>query len=86
MSIYSRRAPRNRPPLPRPKTTTKTKQDQDGRDVGVAGGVERLASRALSSQPLAAFDWSPDRLGLFVAAAYDQALRVGVVTKLHTLL
>ena len=52
---------------------------------GVAGSMERVAERSLSTQPLTALDWSPDKLGLFCCAALDQTLRVGFVTRLHTL-
>jgi hypothetical protein len=41
----------------------------------VAGSVELLASRAVSSQPVASLDWSPDKEGLFCCAAFDQTLR-----------
>ena len=49
-------------------------------DLGVAGSVELINSRNLSSQPIASFDWSPDKEGLFVCAAFDQAVRVGICT------
>ncbi|KAK9838309.1 hypothetical protein WJX81_003592 [Elliptochloris bilobata] len=52
---------------------------------GVAGSVERIAERGLSTQPLTALDWSPDKLGLFCCTALDQTLRVGFATKLHLL-
>jgi hypothetical protein len=58
-------------------------QDQDGQELGVAGSCELLSHKALSSQPVNAFDWSPDRRGLFVCSALDQCLRVGIVTKLE---
>jgi hypothetical protein len=58
-------------------------QDQDGCELGVAGSLEALSHAALSSQPVNSFDWSPDRLGLFVCSAFDQCLRVGIVTKLE---
>ncbi len=56
-----------------------------GAKRGVAGTLERVAERSVSSQPLTAFDWSPDRLGLFCCTALDQTLRVGFVTKLQNL-
>ena len=68
---------KKQPPPPPPP------QDQDGREMGVAGSLERLAAKALSSQPVNSFDWSPDRLGLFVCSSFDQCVRVGVVTKLE---
>ena len=58
-------------------------QDADGVEAGVAGSMELLASRAMSTQPIAGFDWSPDKEGLFCCAAFDQCIRVGIVTKLN---
>eukprot|EP00882_Tetradesmus_deserticola_P026671 GHRQ01029446.1.p1 GENE.GHRQ01029446.1~~GHRQ01029446.1.p1 ORF type:complete len:182 (+),score=54.70 GHRQ01029446.1:53-547(+) len=60
-------------------------KDQDGKELGVAGSVQQLAQRSLSSQPVNSFDWSPDKQGLFVCSALDQCLRVGFVTKLNKL-
>ncbi|KAI8473700.1 MAG: WD40-repeat-containing domain protein [Monoraphidium minutum] len=59
-------------------------KDQDGCELGVAGSLEQLAHKSLSSQPVNSFDWSPNRQGLFVCSAFDQCVRVGVVTKLET--
>lgn len=53
-------------------------------ELGVAGSVELLASRSVSSQPVSSLDWSPDKEGLFCCCAFDQTLRVGIVTKLRT--
>lgn len=53
--------------------------------MGVAGSLEQLAHKGLSSQPVNSFDWSPDREGLFCCSAFDQCVRVGVVTKLNKL-
>jgi hypothetical protein len=58
-------------------------QDQDGKELGVAGKMQQLCQRNLSSQPINSFDWSPDKQGLFVCSAFDQCLRVGFVTKLE---
>lgn len=58
-------------------------QDADGSDLGVAGTLELLADRNVSTQPIASFDWSPDKEGLFVSGSFDQCIRVGVVTKLN---
>lgn len=51
----------------------------------MAGSMEQLAVRPLSTQPVNAFAWSPDKQGLFVCSAFDQCLRVGFVTKLNKL-
>ena len=58
-------------------------KDAEGIPRGVAGRAELLNARVVSSQPLVAWDWSPDKEGLAVAAALDQTLRVFIVTKLH---
>jgi len=60
-------------------------KDPDGNPMGVAGTVELVATKNLSTQPICAFDWSPDKEGLCVMASFDQAVRVGVVTKLNKL-
>jgi hypothetical protein len=58
-------------------------QDQEGKDVGVAGSMQQLSSKQLSTQPINAFSWSPDKQGLFVSSSFDQCIRVGFVTKLN---
>jgi WD40 repeat protein len=58
-------------------------KDHEGVELGVAGSVELLSTRNFSSQPIASFDWSPDKEGLFVCGSFDQSIRVGVVTKLN---
>eukprot|EP00500_Bicosoecida_sp_ms1_P007240 CAMPEP_0203824502 /NCGR_PEP_ID=MMETSP0115-20131106/51911_1 /ASSEMBLY_ACC=CAM_ASM_000227 /TAXON_ID=33651 /ORGANISM="Bicosoecid sp, Strain ms1" /LENGTH=358 /DNA_ID=CAMNT_0050733541 /DNA_START=188 /DNA_END=1264 /DNA_ORIENTATION=- len=62
---------------------TLTDKDAEGREVGNIGSVELLNARVLASQPIVAFDWSPDKEGLAVACALDQTVRVFIVTKLH---
>jgi hypothetical protein len=58
-------------------------QDQEGKDLGVAGSMQQLSSKQLSTQPINAFSWSPDKQGLFVCSSFDQCIRVGFVTKLN---
>ncbi len=53
--------------------------------VGVPGELQLINESPLAEQPIASFDWSPDKAGLFACAAFDQQLRIGVVTKLNTL-
>jgi hypothetical protein len=61
-------------------------KDQDGAELGVAGTLEVVARKdGFAEQAVNAFDWSPDRRGLFASAALDQCLRVGIVTKLDRL-
>lgn len=48
---------------------------------GVAGTMELLNSRNISTQPISCFDWSPDKEGLAVCGSFDQMVRVVIVTK-----
>ncbi|XP_076809462.1 dynein axonemal assembly factor 10-like [Clavelina lepadiformis] len=56
---------------------------EDGVKTGVAGSLQYLQNATLSTQPVCGMDWSPDKLGLAVCVAFDQALRVIIVTKLN---
>ena len=58
------------------------KHGKDGAAIGVAGSVELLNSRVISTQPITSFDWSPDREGLCCMSSLDQTLRVYILTKL----
>lgn len=49
---------------------------------GVIGKVLQLSKQTVSTQPICSFDWNRDKEGLAVTGAFDQALRVIVVTKL----
>ncbi|KND01686.1 uncharacterized protein SPPG_03481 [Spizellomyces punctatus DAOM BR117] len=60
----------------------RSKKDAKGVSEGVAGSVDLINDAHVAEQPVAAFDWSPDKQGLCVFAAFDQAVRVGIVTKL----
>lgn len=59
--------------------------DADGNKEGVAGKLQMVSAVTLSSQPVHSFDWHPDKLGLAVAGAFDQSVRVLITTKLNTL-
>ena len=61
----------------------RVEQDGDGVDMGVAGTLNLLQNVTLSTQPISSFDWSPDKMGLCVSTAFDQTLRVIIVTKLN---
>ena len=63
----------------------RAKKDENGEDVGVAGTIEHLACKSMSSQPICSFDWSPDKQGLCCMGSFDQCVRVGYVTKLNKL-
>lgn len=60
------------------------RKDDKGEEVGVAGSLQLLQNVGMSTQPISSLDWSPDKLGLGVATAFDQTLRVIVCTKLNT--
>jgi WD repeat-containing protein 92 len=63
--------------------SARAKKDKEGKhDVGVTGSLERLQTATVAEQPVGAFDWSPDKLGLCAFAGFDQAIRVGLVTRL----
>ena len=51
--------------------------------MGVVGEVEGVASQMLSSQPIHSIDWHADKLGLGVTTAFDQTVRVVLVTRLN---
>lgn len=57
--------------------------DSDGIPYGVIGEVQQLQNSVLSDQPITAFDWCVDKLGLAVCSAYDQSVRVLITTKLN---
>jgi hypothetical protein len=50
-------------------------KEPDGEVVGVVG----------SSQPVSAADWHSGKAGLFVAAAYDQTVSVGMASRVNAL-
>ena len=58
-------------------------KDAEGVPMGVVGSMELLNSKSISTQPVSCFDWSPDKEGLAVCGAFDQMVRVIIVTKLH---
>ena len=72
LNIYKYHYPKNRV----------GKHSQDGTPIGIAGSVELLNSRVLSTQPIVSFDWSPDRAGLACMSALDQTMKIYIVTKL----
>ncbi|XP_065682235.1 dynein axonemal assembly factor 10 isoform X2 [Hydra vulgaris] len=64
--------------------SSRTTEDSDGMLIGVIGTVAKLQNVTLSTQPIASFDWCPEKTGLAVCTSFDQALRVLIVTKLNT--
>lgn len=59
--------------------------EEDGEEVGVVGRLNLLQRTTCSSQPISSLDWSHDKQGLAVCTAFDQTLRVLLVTKLNLL-
>lgn len=62
---------------------TRTMMAKDNVPMGVAGSVELLNSKVISSQPIVSLDWSPDKEGLCVLSCLDQTIRSYIVTKLN---
>lgn len=58
---------------------------EDGKAEGIMGTVEPVADMMMSTQPIHSIDWHPDKLGLGVCTAFDQCVRVLLVTKLNKL-
>lgn len=63
---------------------SRVRKDTAGNEMGVAGSLQLLQNVGMSTQPISSLDWSPDKLGLAVSTAFDQTVRVIVVTKLNT--
>lgn len=58
-------------------------KDSDGIPYGVPGELSLLQNSNLSDQPISAFDWCCDKIGLSVCSAFDQTIRVLITTKLN---
>merc|ERR1711869_9201 len=58
-------------------------EDGDGVKKGVAGTLELVNSREISTQPIVSYDWHQNKQGLAVFAALDQTIRVIICTKLN---
>lgn len=63
----------------------RAEKDTDEQLMGVPGTLSLVQNAVISTQPINAFDWSPDKEGLCVCTAFDQTVRVLIVTKLKTL-
>jgi WD40 repeat protein len=61
----------------------RTIEDGDGVQKGVAGSLELVNSKEISTQPIVSFDWHQNKQGLAVFAALDQTIRVIICTKLN---
>ena len=58
------------------------KDPQTGEAKGVAGTVEELNKAKIGDQPVNSLDWNKSREGLLACSAFDQSLRIMLVTKL----
>ncbi|KAA6395632.1 MAG: hypothetical protein EZS28_008842 [Streblomastix strix] len=58
---------------------------EDGKAVGVMGEIKHIQNQIISTQPIHTIDWHPGWFGLGTCTAFDQCVRVVVVTKLNTL-
>lgn len=56
---------------------------QTGLARGIVGTQQVLNDAEVSSQPVVAWDWHPQKTGLAVCASLDQQIRLTVVTKLN---
>ena len=63
----------------------RAEKDSDEQLMGVPGTVQLVQNAVMSTQPINSFDWSPDKEGLCVCTAFDQTVRVVIVTKLKSL-
>lgn len=57
-------------------------KDTDGLEYGVPGELSLIQNSTLSDQPIIAYDWCSDKIGLSVCASFDQTVRVLITTKL----
>ncbi|CAL8086672.1 unnamed protein product [Calicophoron daubneyi] len=75
-------------PAKRKRTVKEPAPDGHG-DVevpqGVIGSLSQLQNVTLATQPVNSLDWCADKLGLAVCVAFDQAIRLLIVTKLNKL-
>ncbi|XP_072379790.1 dynein axonemal assembly factor 10-like isoform X2 [Diabrotica undecimpunctata] len=61
----------------------RVEKDADGIPYGIPGEISCLQNSTLSDQPITSFDWCVDKQGLAVCSAFDQTIRVLIVTKLN---
>jgi hypothetical protein len=57
--------------------------DDNGLKKGVIGNLTLLNNKEVTSQPIIAYDWHPDKLGLSCMVALDQSVKVFITTKLN---
>lgn len=58
--------------------------DSEQRPYGVAGSVSMVTKQSIATQPLSSWDWNKEKQGLACCTAFDQTLRVLLITKLNT--
>ena len=60
-------------------------QNKGDNPQGKSGRLEKVQDCQVAEQPISGFDWSPDKLGLAVATAFDQKVRLLAFTQLNNL-
>lgn len=65
-----------------PERSLKDPNSKGGESKGVAGTIQELNKVKIGDQPVNALDWNRSREGLLACAAFDQTLRIMLVTKL----
>ncbi|CAG0897899.1 unnamed protein product [Darwinula stevensoni] len=63
---------------------SRVQDSSDGNQEGVMGAVNLLQNANIAAQPICGFEWNHDKLGLAACTAFDQTIRVIIVTKLNT--
>lgn len=66
-----------------PKKTNQNNLEENSFDTSCR--LEKLQECQIAEQPIAAFDWSPDKIGLAVSTAFDQRVRLLAFTNLDRL-
>ena len=65
--------------------TIHNKTNKEDNPQGKSGKLEKVLDCQIAEQPISGFDWSPDKLGLAVATAFDQKVRLLAFTQLNNL-
>lgn len=65
--------------------TIHNKTNKEDNPQGKSGKLEKVLDCQIAEQPITGFDWSPDKLGLAVATAFDQKVRLLAFTQLNNL-
>jgi len=63
--------------------TQRTVTDDNNIPMGVAGSLNLLNTKDVTTQPIVGFDWHPDKIGLISMVALDQSVKVYISTRLN---